>query len=190
MALKFRMLILPALLLAVSPSPEAAADEIEDSIEAALEAYLAGDIKLAKEELDFAAQLMAQLKAEGLSGFLPEPLSGWDRQDEDTTQSASAFGGGLMAQANYSNGSERVEIQLMADNQIVTAMGAMFSNAALMGAMGKVKRINREKVVITNQGELQTLINNRIMIQISGSADVEVKEAYFAAIDIEGLKDF
>ena len=168
----------------------AQADEIEDTIEAALEAYREGDLKTAKEELDFAAQLMAQQKAEGLGGFLPEPLAGWEREVEDTTQAITMFGGGLMAKARYSDGENDVEIQMMADNQMVAAMGAMFNNAALMGAMGKVKRINRQKVVITPQGELQTLIANRIMIQITGSAPEDVKEAYFAGIDIEGLEEF
>ena len=58
-----------------------------------------------------------------------------------------------------------------------------------MGSMGKVKRINRQKVVITNDNEIQTLIDGRIMIQISGNADLEAKEAYFKAIDLKALKE-
>lgn len=181
----FRIAILAAMI-----GTPAMADEIEDTIEAALEAYRSGDLKAAKEELDFAAQLMAQQKAEGLSGFLPEPLDGWQREVEDTSQAITMFGGGLMAKAQYTDGTDDVEIQMMADNQMVAAMGAMFNNAALMGAMGTVKRINRQKVVLTQQGELQTLIANRIMIQITGSAPDEVKEAYFAAIDVKGLEEF
>jgi hypothetical protein len=66
----------------------------------------------------------------------------------------------------------------------------MFGNTALMGAMGQVKRINRQKVVITKNGELQALIDNRILVQIGGNASAEDKEAYFAAMDIKGLEDF
>ncbi len=66
----------------------------------------------------------------------------------------------------------------------------MFGNAALMGSMGKVKRIGRQKVVITNDGELQAMVDNRIFIQVTGRAPVEDKEAYFGAIDLAGLKDF
>ena len=166
----------------------AKADEFTDTIEAAMEAYEAGDIKTAKEEIDFAAQLLGQMKAEGLSAFLPEALDGWEREVGDT-QSMAALGGGQMASATYTKDGQTVEIQLMAGNQMVTAMGAMFSNPALMGAAGKVKRINRQKVVITKQGEIQTLIN-QVLVQISGSADVDAKEEYFGEMDVKGLDDF
>ena len=60
----------------------------------------------------------------------------------------------------------------------------------MMGSMGQVKRINRQKAVITQQGEVQAMINNRIFVQVSGQVPVEDKEAYFAAIDFRGLEDF
>ena len=169
----------------------AQADEVEDSIDAALEAYRAGDVKTAKEELDFASQLLGQMKAEGLKAFLPEPLEGWQREDAETdTQAMAAFGGGQMATATYTDGEQDVQIQLMADNQMVSAMAGMFSSAALMGAMGKVRRIEGEKVIISEDGELQAMLDDRIMVQISGSADADTKAAYFEAMDIEGLKGF
>ncbi len=164
------------------------ADEFEETIEAAMEAYRAGDIKAAKEEIDFASQLLAQMKAEGLTAFLPEPFEGWEREIE-TTQSMGALGGGQVASARYENEDQFIEIQLMAGNQLVTSMGAMFSNPALMGSMGKVKRLNRQKVLVTNEGELNTLVN-QVMVQIQGNAELEVKEAYFEALDLPGLKDF
>lgn len=185
---KFCCLAVAGLMFTALP---ASADDVEESIAAALEAYRAGDIKGAKEEIDFTSQLLGQLKAEGLSAFLPEALDGWTREDQETnSQSVAAFGGGQMAEAKYSNGSETIGIQLMADNQMVTAMGTMFSNVALLGSLGKVKRVNGEKIVITNDGEVQTMINGRIMVQISGSADADTKVAYFEALDIDGLKDF
>ena len=180
---------LSAVTLSLALVIPAAADEIEDTIAAALEAYQAGDVKLAKEEIDFVAQLLGQLKAEGLKGFLPDAMDGWAREDVEN-QNVGAFGGGQMASARYTKDDQRIKIQLMADNQMVTAMGAMFGNATLMGAMGTVKRVNRQKLVVTNDGEVQSLINNRIMVQITGSADVDSKIAYFEALDMKGLKDF
>ena len=185
--MKFR--IATSIVLAACLVLPAQADEVEETMAAALEAYRAGDIKAAKEEIDFVSQLLGQLKAEGLKGFLPEPLEGWTREDNET-QNVAAFGGGQMASATYSNGSDQLEIQLMADNQMVTAMAAMFGNAAMMGAMGTVKRINRQKLVLTNDGEIQSLINNRILVQINGSADADTKLAFFEALDMDGLKDF
>ena len=46
--------------LAVCLVMPAQADEVEETIEAALEAYRAGDIKAAKEEIDFVGQLLGQ----------------------------------------------------------------------------------------------------------------------------------
>lgn len=176
--------VLCAGFLAVTP---AGADEIEDAIAAALEAYRAGDIAAAKEELDYAQQLLTQARAETLADFLPEPLEGWTREEAESA-GAMAFGGGMSASASYHRDGETVEIQILADNQMVAGMAAVFANPAMMGTMGRVKRINRQKVVITPEGEIQALVDGRILITVSGSAPIEEKEAYFAAIDLEGLK--
>lgn len=177
--------------LMLAPAGPAFADEIEETIQAALDAYRDGDVDLAKEELDFASQLLSQEKAAGLAQFLPEPLPGWEREDAETEAlGAAMMGGGLSASAVYMRDGDRLEIQFLADNPMVQAMAGMFSNSATMGAMGTVRRINRQKVVVTSDGELQALVNNRIMIQMSGSAPVEDKEAYFAEIDVEGMEDF
>jgi len=177
--------------LSLAQPGTARADDIEDSLRAALEAYQAGDIALAKEELDFASQLLSQLKAEGLAGFLPDPLPGWEREDGETqAMGAAMMGGGLSASAAYTQGDKRINIEMLADNPMVTAMAGMFTNTAVMGSMGTVRRINGQKVVITNDGELQTMVNNRILIQMSGTAPTEDMEAYFAAIDMDGLKAF
>ena len=156
----------------------AQADEIEDALQMALEAYRAGDINIAKEEIDYAAQLIAQLKAVGLSAFLPDALPGWTRvESEDKTQTAALMGGGMTTSASYTRGDDGIDIRLMADNQMVTAMAAMFGNAAMMGSMGKVKRIKRQKVVITRQGELQALSKNRIPLRVPGRAPIGAQEA-------------
>ena len=179
--------------LALMPlhSSPALADDVSESIRAALEAYEAGDVTLAKEELDYAVQLLSQMKAEGLSAFLPTPMDGWSREDDETqTLGAAMMGGGLTASATYARASDRIEVSLMADNPMVTAMAGMLSNTAMMGAMGTLKRINGQKAVLTNEGELQALVNNRILVQVSGSGSDADKEAYFAAIDMDGLKDF
>ena len=189
MASRFHALATAALIGVIGVAP-AQADDVEDALEMALEAYRAGDLAVAKEEIDFAAQLIAQKKAAALADYLPEPLPGWERMDDGGGGQAGMFGGGMSASATYTRDRDRVEVQFMANNQMVTAMAGMFGNAAMMGSMGEVKRINRQKVVITQAGELQTLVDNRIFITISGNAPVEDKEAYFEAIDLRALEDF
>lgn len=188
-----RFLLAPlAVALALGATP-AGADEIEEALEFALEAYRGGDITMAKEEVDFAAQLLAQKKAAALGDYLPDPLPGWTRHDDDGGGQAGGFGG-MTANATYMREQEgnrdRVDVQLVANSQMVTAMAGMFGNPALMGSMGEMRRIGRQKVLITQQDELQALVDNRIMINISGSAPIEDKEAYFSAIDLRALEDF
>ena len=179
-----------ALSLGILSSP-ASADEVEEALQLALEAYQEGDLNAAKEEIDFASQLISQMKAAGLSEFLPDAMEGWTRQDEATGNAAMGFmGGGSIANATYTRDNERVEIQLMANNQMVAAMSGLFGNPALMGAQGEVKRIKRQKVLVNQSGELQALIDKRIFVQVSGRAPVEIKEEYFSGIDFKGLKDF
>lgn len=172
-------------------SAPVAADEIEDSIKLALETYQAGDVASAKSELDYAAQLLTQKQSEALISFLPVPFDGWTQEDvENASVGAAMFGGGLTAGADYVRDGENVEIQLMADSPLMATMMSMFANPAMIGATGKLKRVNGQKLIETRDGELQALIHNRFMVQISGSASIEDKEAYFAAIDFPALKSF
>lgn len=167
------------------------ADDVEESIDAALSAYRAGDIQGAREELEFASQLLSQLKAEGLRAFLPDPLPGWEREDGDGDASGlAAFGGGQTASAVYRTGSDTVEISIVADNQMVGAMAGLFSGASFLGAAGEVRRISGQRVSIDEDGDLQTMIDKRIMVQVGGSADEAMKVEYFSKIDIDGLKGF
>jgi hypothetical protein len=169
----------------------ASADEVEDALQFALEAYQAGDIKTAREEVDFAIQLLQQMKTAALADFLPAAMDGW-KQQVSNDPSAGAFGGSA-ALATYhleGNQSHQVSIQIMAGGQMVTTMATMFGNAAMLGTMGTVKRIARQKAVVTSDGDIQALIDNRIMVQIGGTAPVEDKEAYFSLINFRDLEDF
>jgi hypothetical protein len=173
-------------LLALAPAPTHA-DEIADTIRAALEAYESGDVQYATDELAYAQQLLRELKASGLSGFLPPAPEGWTRTD-DTEMSANMgfMGGGVGAKATYEKGGSRFEITLMADNPMVAAMGGMFANAAMMGM--KQVRVGRERFA-DQDGQLTALIANRVLVQASG-APVDVMVPVLQEIDFAGLGSF
>lgn len=190
----FRKLILaPAVLALALGAAPAGADEVEEALELALEAYRAGDLSLAEEEVDFAAQLIKQQKAAALGNYLPEALPGWVRQDDGSGGGGGPLGG-MMAGATYLSEGEgdrkRVGVQLMANSQMISAMAAMFANPAMLSGQGEMRRIGRQKVIVTNQGELQALVDNRILVTVDGNAALEDKEAYFGAIDLRALADF
>lgn len=184
-----KRLVLAAVLTA-SLSP-ASADEIEDAIAAGLEAYRAGDIAGAKDELDYAATLLGQQKAASLSAFLPPAFDGWTRSDGDASAAGAAlFGGGLNASASYARGAETIEIQIMADSPMVATMGAMLGNPAMMATQGEVRRVGRQRYVVSPDGGIMALVGNRALVQMSGSAAREDMIAYFEAIDFAGLEAF
>ncbi|MDH3658881.1 MAG: hypothetical protein OEU92_02445 [Alphaproteobacteria bacterium] len=171
----------------------ATADEIEDTITTALEAYQAGDVAGAKSEIDYVAQLLSQKQAESLMTVLPAPFDGWSQEAKagEAAAGMAMFGGGLSAGADYRKNGHNVEIQLLADSPMMAAMMAMFANPAMAGAAGgKLKRLAGQKVIETQDGEIQAMVHNRFMVQITGSAPIEDKEAYFNAIDFDTLSTF
>lgn len=123
---------------------------------------------------------------------------GWSREVEDGAAMSGAFAGmgqgGLVASAKYmTDAGNEISYMIMADSPMVAIMGNLFSNPALLGAQGKMKRINRQKVLVGKDGNFQALLHNRFMIQIEPN-DQNVTEEdmlkLFEATDINGLKDF
>lgn len=165
----------------------AGADEVSDTISAALEAYEAGDVGAAKEELDYASQLLGQMQADTLTGHLPAPLPGWEREVGDAEAAAAMFGGGIAARAEYFRDGDTLQIEIMADNPMVGSMAAMLGNSAMMAAMGRVKRIGGEKFVLQD-GEIMGLIGGRFMVRVEGTAPEADKIAYLEAMDFDALQ--
>ena len=175
--------------LAVLTALPARADDVEDTLQSALDAYRSGDVQYALEELGYAQQLLQAMRAEGLTGFLPPAPEGWSREiDTEINKGLAMMGGGTGAEATYSGDGLSVTVRLMADNPMVGAMAAMFGNPMLMGAAGEMVRVGRQKF-IDQDGELTGLVDNRILVQASGaerSAMVPILEQ----IDFEALAGF
>ena len=179
-----------ALALALAAAP-VQADEFTDVIEDALEAYRAGDITVAREELDYAVKLLADLKSASLAGYLPEPLPGWTREDGDAQGAGfgmAMLGGGTAAAATYTRGADELTITLVANSPMVSGIGAMITG---MGAItgGRPLRIQRTQFA-NNDGEMQGVVDNRVMVSVGGSASVEDKTAYLEAMDFRALGAF
>lgn len=179
-----------ALGLGLGPSP-VLADEFTDVIASALEAYEEGDITIAREELDYAVTLLKEMKSDTLSGYLPEPPAGWTREAADGNDSGMAMamlGGGTTAAATYRNDASEMTITLVANSPIVSSIGGMITGMATLGG-GKPIRIQRTQFA-DNDGELQGVIDSRILVSVSGDAPVEDKVAMLEAMDFAALRDF
>lgn len=183
-------ILAPLLASAVLALPTvAAADDITDALTAAIEAYEAGEIADALDEMAYAEQLLQTMQAEGLTAYLPEPLDGWTRDINDDAGAAAGFlGGGFMTEAAYRGQGAGFSVTLMVDNPMVMQMGAMLGNRAMMAMMGDIVRVNGENFV-NQDGEILGLIGGRVLVQASGG-DVEPMLAHLEQIDFAELEDF
>ncbi|PKQ13872.1 MAG: hypothetical protein CVT70_02635 [Alphaproteobacteria bacterium HGW-Alphaproteobacteria-1] len=173
--------------LALGLAVPAAADEIADTLQSALDAYAEGDAAYALEELDYARQLLLQLKTEALAQFLPEAPAGWTREiNTEMNAGLAMMGGGTGTEATYRGEGKSITLQFMADNPMVGALGGMIGNAALYG--GKVERVGREKFMVQDR-EVTGLVDNRILVKASG-AEPEALLALVGTIDMRALKEF
>ena len=182
LALTAMTLLLPA---------AARADDIADAMNEAMRAYQAGKIGAARTALGEATQLLAQKAANGLGVAMPAPLSGWQAADVETNTAAlGLLGGGSVSSRRYTNGQgQHVEIQITADSPIVSQLGMIMTNPMMAGAMGKLIRIGNQRAIQTSSNEIQMLVNNRVLVTISGDASDDAKLTYAKAIDFAKLND-
>jgi hypothetical protein len=168
----------------------AQADQISDTIQSALDAYNAGDIQYAAEELAFAQQQIQSLKADGLSAFLPEAPEGFTRTvNTEMNAALGMMGGGTGAEARYEGASESFTLTLTADSPLVAQMSAMLGNAMVMAQMGgKIVRVGRLKF-LDQDGSMMGLVGNRVLVQITGASN-EVMLPLLEQIDFAALEGF
>lgn len=180
---------LAALAVSVALAAPAAADEIRDTINSALESYEAGDITFALEELAIATQLLQGLRTQSLAGFLPEPPEGWSLEvDTSFGAGLAMFGGGTGVEGRYDGPDDSFTLQITADSPALAMFAGMFANPAMLSAMGTVTRIGRERV-LEQSGDLTSVIANRVLVQASGG-DTELMMDVLRTLDFEGLARF
>jgi hypothetical protein len=196
-----RLFILPVLLIVVSwGAIPACADEILEAMTEAIEAYKEKEYGEAAESLDYAKQLIQQLRSENIMKFLPEPLPGWESKTAQT-QSMGMLGGMSGVEKKYSKpgtgdqGRKSITINIMADSPMMQGMMAMF-NPAYAGAQGgKLQKIKRNKAMVkydpdSRRGEANVMVDKSYIVSIKGnSIDKEDLMNYAEAIDYKGLKD-
>lgn len=166
------------------------ADETGNAIREAQASYASGNFRAARTALGEALQFLTQRAATALGASLPGPLPGWKADDvEENVAQMSLLGGGIQASRKYekeTGGS--VELQATADSPLVGQMAVLLGNPALAGAMGKLVRVGGQRAIQTSDQELQLLIDNRILLTVSGDASMEDKIAYAGAADVEKMK--
>jgi hypothetical protein len=145
----------------------------------------------AREDLDYALKLLGEMKAASLAGFLPEPPEGWTRAEAEADGAGLAmamFGGGSAAAAAYRRGAEEFTLTLVANSPMASGIAAMVSGLASV-AGAETRRIERVQFAVS-EGQMQGVIDGRVLVNASGSASPEAMEAVVSRIDFRALADF
>ena len=98
------------------------------------------------------------------------------------------FGGGVSASAVYSRGEEDFTLTLLADSPMVASIAAMMGGMAAMSNV-ETRRIERQTFAV-NEGQIQGVIDDRILVTAEGDAPTEVMFEAIERLDFKGLKDF
>ncbi|MBP7242554.1 hypothetical protein [Amaricoccus sp.] len=169
----------------------AVADEFTDVVEEALEAYRGGDVAGARKDLDYAVKLLADAKAQELAALLPAAPEGWTREDGDAAASGmglAMFGGGTAVSATYSRGDDSVELSVITDSPMVSAVSSMVGSMASLAGTA-TRRIHRTPFAVTD-GEMQGVIDDRVLVSATGSASEDDKAALIELMDFDKLSRF
>jgi hypothetical protein len=181
-----------ALLLIVATASGARADDVMDQINEALKAYQKHDTQTAIAALDAASSLLRQARAEGLKKLLPAVPSGWTADDaESSAIGAAMLGGGTTASRIYHNGSQRVEVQIMADSPMLQGMAALLNSPlAAMGGMKTVVVAGRRMSYIESDNSYTTLVADKVIVKVDGSKETPdpTLKSFIGAIDFAAIE--
>lgn len=178
----------------------AAADEVTDQLDAAKQAYEAGELKTAAETLNSAVEaIRAQITA-GLLTLFPPPLDGWVA-DEAQSQSgglASMLTGTHLSRRYIREDNAEVTLTLMADSPMMPMLTMAISMPLMMQANEDLKTysLKGERGMMEHTPGSQTykvtlMVGNRLLVQGEGSglADAAPLEQYLNALDLEAIQN-
>jgi hypothetical protein len=186
-----RMLTVPALLaatlLSATVRASLAADDIIDALDQARKAYQAGDFAAAKQSADLASQLIGQKNAEGFAALLPAALAGWTAGKAETTSIGAVGFGASSASRKYTGPKGEVDVQITGDSAMLTQFATVLSNPAIAGVLGKIVMIGNQRGFQTKEGDVHIVVNNKILVSVTGSGPADAKLAYAQAVDVAKL---
>lgn len=181
-------------LTVLTQAPLALADEITDAMDSGIQKYKDGDMSGAAGQLDYAATLMRQKKAENAVSVFPDPLDGWEADDaESKAAGAAMFGGGISASRSYSSDDRQLTIELVMDSPVLQSMIGMFNNPSMIAMQGgKLTQINGINAMLKEEnGEVQIVFvaNNNALFTLTGnSTTVDEVKAYAKALKLDTIK--
>ena len=193
------VVVILALALVVS----AGADEVLEGIDYAREAYEDGSYSEAIEELNFAIAQIQSLQVDELRKALPEPLSGWTMEEQESDAmgySLFGLGSGLGVTRRYyeEDSGATIEITIEAQSMLLQQITMFLKNPALAAAQPNTKlekkRIAGERITIVEEfssederGKLSLTPDDKTLVIIEGQdiSDKEILYEYLDGIDFD-----
>jgi hypothetical protein len=178
----------------------ASADEVTDQLDAARQAYEAGELRTAAETLNSAVEaIRAQITA-GLLTLFPPPLDGWVA-DEAQSQSgglASMLTGTHLSRRYVREDNAEVTLTLMADSPMMPMLTMAISMPFMMQANEDLKSFSlkgergmMEHTPGSETYKITLMVGSRLLVQGEGSglADAAPLEQYLNALDLEAIQN-
>jgi hypothetical protein len=160
----------------------AQADKVTDAIDRATKAYGDGKLSSTSRELQFAIGRIGRRLAKAYEEAMPPAPDGWKaRRARRQNQGIGVMGMGISVQRRYrpDGGSSRgrASAQLVIDNPMIQAMGAMFANPAMAQSSGyerlEVKGLAQPGFIKFDEdrkrGDAIILVAGRIFMKVEAS---------------------
>jgi len=190
-------------ILALALVVSACADEVLEGIDYAKKAYEEGSYSEAIEELNFAIAQIQSLQVDELRKALPDPLSGWTMEEQESEAGAFGFfglGSGLGVTRKYykEDSGETIEIFIGAQSMMLQQITMFLNNPAMAAAQPDTKlekkRIAGERITIMEEfssederGKLSLTPHDETVVTIEGwdISDKEILYEYLDGIDFD-----
>lgn len=171
-----------------------AADNVTEAIDQATTYYDDGQYQQAISQLDFAAQMIKQMRAAGIAVFLPEPLDDWTASEpEVVTAGAAMMGGGTTVSRNYTAADgASVSIQLITDSPMLSMFMTFLSNPMMAASQGgQLQMVNGQQALV-KPDEITVVVSNTYMIQFQAGNGASAAQllSYAQAFDYQGLATY
>lgn len=183
------------LLLLITVAP-VFADDVKDAVNRALSAYDAENYSNAMNELNFARGLIVQKIAGRYSDALPKAETGWTAEDIATEIPTAMAGGGIVVSRSYQMNDKNISIEIISDSPMISSLLMMFNNPMFAGASGsKITAVKGERAIEEwdsgdKEGQIQVVLDNRMLITVSGSMldNKSEMKTYMEKVDFDLLK--
>jgi len=183
----------------------ACADEVLEEIDYAREAYEDGSYSEAIESLNFVIAQIQSLQVDELRKALPEPLSGWTMEEQESDAMGYSFfglgsGAGVTRKYYEDDSGATIEITIGAQSMLLQQITMFLKNPALATAQPntklekkRIKGIDGRTTIIEEfssedeRGKLSLTPDDKTLVIIEGQniSDKEILYEYLDGIDFE-----